>query len=202
MHKTIALLFVLTFTALVPATAAAERAIGFGVNMAAGIGYRQEANLVAIVDKYQADEVAPNVEIASFEIRLFPRDDSFSIDMQWYLLQTILGLVQKTYPKPIPVFNQNTYFHFHFPSDGPAAFAVAPSFIFATGEVTVSKFVTVGAGCRVGMDISSPARKFGLGVYFRPAVFGTKTNIDSSDFNGLGFAMQAEVTWTFYALRK
>lgn len=206
-NAALAAMLALMLTAPSIAAASDTWTLGLGFNFAGGISAREPGNLIGIVDRDEHKEknaasAVPDLEVAAFELRLFPADDRFSIDLQWYILQTILGLAQKELPAPVKIYTQNTYFHFRKDPEAKATFAVAPSFIFAVGDLLLTKFITFGAGCRVGVDIHREDRKFAMGIYARPGIMGTKMEVANSAYNGLGFEMLAEVTWTFYFTKK
>lgn len=203
-------------TLIVPAlpAAAQERAMGMGWNFAGGFSVRKQGNLIGTLasqdleydwcgeDICDMEPPLPNLELFNFELRLFPKTDKFSIDMQWNLFSTIVGAATK--PLAVPNFTQYTYAHFHTDPDAEAAFAVAPGLILNFGRFTsIIDYVTVGAACRVGGDILKSDKSFGMGIYARPGLFYTDIiGTDSSDYEGIGFELVAELTWTIYALRK
>jgi len=216
----------LTLMWLAPSAARAGDgwAVGVGFNFASGFSVREPGNLVGIVAREddsskRAWDVVPDLEIAAFELRLFPKDDRFSIDLQWYVLQTILGLVQKELPAAVPIYTQNTYFHLRKDPQARATFAVAPGVTFAAGNLLLTKFISFGAVCRIGVDVHGPERKFAMGFYARPSISLNGLENEHSPYSsfppedyvkdpdkplehGPAVDLLFEVTWTFHAFRK
>lgn len=215
--RTTSILATLLLTTLaLPAlpAAAQERAMGLGWNFAAGFSVRKQGNLIGTLasqdleydwcgqDICDMEPPLPNLELLNLELRLFPKTDRFSIDLQWNLFQTIVGAA--TEPLAVPNFSQYTYAHFHTNPDAPASFGVAPALILNFGRFTsIVDYFTMGAACRVGVDVLKENKSFGMGIYARPGFFYTDIiGTDSSDYEGMGFELVGEVTWTFYAMRK
>lgn len=192
--------------------------MGVGVTLGGGFTVRKQGNLLGVIHSKDVpydwcgqdncgdkEPPLPTLELANIELRLFPKSDRFSIDLQWNWFYSLAGVIEtSSQPLSIPTYSQYTYAHFHTDPDAEAAFAVAPGFIFNFGSFdTLIDFVTLGAGCRVGVDILKSDKKFGMGIYARPGFFYTDIiGTDSSDYEGMGFELVGEVTWTFYALRK
>ena len=200
------MLFAVLATGASASAAHPDRIIGIGWNVAAGASLGKPlsvANFMGL-DAKRSDEFAFDLELACLELRIFPGTDRVSIDLQWDLVQSFAGhLWWGDHYVLVHSYLQNTYVHIHFDPDARAAFALAPGLVFAAAEIIVFDYFTIGAACRVGVDLTSGDKKFGLGIYARPALFGSvAAGSVHGGYERLGFEVVGELTWTFYVLRK
>ena len=177
--------------AVVPVQASArDRSVGFGFNLAAGPSGGRAWD-------FSGSESATGAyfELANLEMRIFPVD-GFSIDMQWNWLQQVVLAVAlpDTY-----VYMQDFHFHFHTFPDGPAGVALGPFVRLAGGKVVGEDFAMLGVGGRFGIDLQSPSKVFGHGIYLRPAVLFASAS--EGDIQGVGWEMLLEMTWTWYGFK-
>lgn len=182
---------VLAAVLALPAVSTAEdRAVGFGFNFAFGAA----GGTAWSSSGDTTTEGKPYMELANLELRLFPTD-KFSIDLQWGLMQMIAVAVVY---EGAAAYVQSTYFHFHFAPEQRAAFALAPCIQTAVAQVSGVPMGMVGVGSRVGVDLTSEAKSFGFGIYFRPAVqFG-----GTEETTGVAFEGVFELTWVWYASKR
>ncbi len=156
-----------------------DRLIGFAMNLGFGAGHLGTYNFTPEADFTESHF---DVELPGFELRLFPAPD-FSIDLLWQL-GDMAWFKSKDFPDS---FAGSVFFHIHGP---PASiggsmnigFAAAPglSVTIQNGEtIEIMDFamgmdaIGVGAGTRLGVDLTSDSGLFGLGIYLRPGVHAT-----------------------------
>jgi len=181
-----------------------DRVIGVGWNVAAGASLGKPvsaANFLRLAAPL-SDEYAFDLELACLELRIFPGTNRVSIDLQWDLVQSFAGQLNLDGYRHAPSYMQNTYVHIHFNPDSRAAFALAPGLVFSVTDMVLADYVTIGATCRIGADVTSGDERFGLGIYARPAVFGSVSPDTEADYERVGFELVGEFTWTFYALKE
>lgn len=169
---------------------ARDREVGIGFNFAFGPIIGEVADSRGVIK----DGIHAGIELANFELRLFPTD-GFSFDLQWNWLTmaTVAATVDESF-----IYAQSTSFHIHTKPGDLVSFAVAPTVQTQFGQYLGSPYVDIGVGSRVGVDLSGPGRKFGFGIYLRPSFhFGTVDRVDVTAFGGL-----LEMTWIWYGFKK
>lgn len=179
----------LVLASAVPASASSkERSVGVGFNFAIGASGGRAWGM-----GQTSSDTSMYMELANFELRLFPTD-KFSIDLQWNWLQMVL----LTTMDETGLFMQDTHFHFHTNPDGAAGFAVSPYLRVAFGALAGEATGLIGLGSRIGVDFQSPHKKFGYGLYFRPGAMYAKAG---SQVSGVGWEAMLEMTWTWYGFK-
>ena len=154
-----------------------KRVVGLGWNAAVGVlAGDAEASFV--------------LEGCSPELRLF-FTDGVALDLQWDLF----GMIRARAELGRGLYLQRTYLHLLARPDALVSFAVAPYLLTGIGAVDGATYGSLGAGARVGADLFSAARTFGLGLYARPGFLVTGvTGVRPA----AGFTVLVEVTVTFY----
>jgi len=172
-------ILLLAATLALPADAStASRRVGLGWNVAGGL-------LAGDGD------VGALWEAGSIELRLFPTD-RFSIDLQW----DVASMIRARVDSDIGLYAQRTYFHLHVRPQARASLAIAPYVLTHIGAAPGGgTYGNLGLGSRVGVDLLSPDRRFGLGIYGRPGLLLVGV---AGARPAAGFALLAEVTWIFY----
>ena len=161
-----------------------RRFVGFGAGARLGVETIPDREIVEVQG-----------EFLSFELRLVAAE-FFSFD--WTADVVGPAVIAETRDR-LPQIRTAWFLHFAAVTRGRFSLALAPGLhltVFPDDEPKFNDHILYGA-MRIGADIASPGREFGLGIYLRPQI-GAAIN---SPGDGTRLEFYAEVTWTLYAGR-
>ncbi len=157
-----------------------------------GVGAGARIGVETIPDREIAEVQS---EFLSFELRLVG-GDIFSFDWTADVIGPLIIGADTDRPAQI---RTAWFLHFAVATRGRVSFALAPGAhltVFPDKKPKWNEHIVYGA-LRIGADIASPGREFGLGLYLRPQIGAALGHPE----DGTRIELYAEVTWTLYAGR-
>jgi predicted amino acid dehydrogenase len=174
------------------ASQAAPRSTGARMRRTVGFGAGTRLGVEAIPDRGITEAQG---EFLSFELRLVA-DEMFSFDWVADVIGPVATKAQRGQRYPLEI--QTSFFaHFSAGAHRRVAVAIAPGLHLHVIPDSKPKWNMhiLYAALRAGVDIASPGREFGMGIYLRPQVGGLVGRPD----DGTRVEVYLELAWTFFA---